>query len=209
MASSLRAPLFAVSAILLLATAACGEVIVSAPGDSPTPGAGGSTESIVASSSIASGVVTSASSTSGGEGGAGAGGSEVVCVPQPEGSGGFTEPTCEDLAVLAVSHPVLDDAGQLEVGKTAYLHLNLEEIGGVGFNFYPGVLFETTTAGVTVSSNDWFYAILPCQIDQVIAAITVDNNVAPGTVVMITARVAMLNHDCPDAYSITIPLMVH
>ncbi len=115
--------------------------------------------------------------------------------------------------MLAVSHPVLindaDGDGQLEVGETGSLQVNLDEIAGLGFSYYPGVIFETAAAGVTVSSNDWFYAILACQSNPVSAAIAVGGDVAPGTVVTITARVAMLNHDCPDAYAIEVPITVH
>lgn len=192
----------AFSALVLLATAACGEVVVS---DSPSTGAGGSTGAVVAATTV-----TSASSASSGNGSGGAGGS--TCVPQPEGAGGFMQPTCADLAVLAVSHPVLTDAdgdGQVEVGETAVLQINLDEIAGVGFNFYPGVNFTTTTAGVTVNHNDWLYAILACQNVPVSAQIAIGSDVAPGTVVTITARVAMLNNDCPDTYAVEIPITVH
>jgi hypothetical protein len=199
MASSPRALLAAVAASVLF-VAACGEVVVSSPADSRSPGGGGSTGVVVASSAV--------SATGSASSGAGGG----TCVPQPEGAGGFMQPTCADLAVLAVAHPVLTDAdgdGQIEVGETATLQVSLDEIAGVGFSFYPGVLFETTTAGVTVSATDWFYAILPCQTDAVSAQITIGSDVPPGTLVTITARVAMLNHDCPDAYSIEIPFTVH
>lgn len=60
-----------------------------------------------------------------------------------------------------------------------------------------------------MAANDWFYAILPCQTDLVSAQITVASDVAPGTVVTITARAAMLDHECPDAPSIVIPITVH
>ena len=200
-----RASMAAFSTSVLLATAACSEVVVSEPGDPLYPGAGGSTGAVVASVAV-----TSTSSTSSGNGGAGGG--SVACMPQPEGTGGFHEPTCADLAVLAVSHPVLDDAdgdGQLEVGETGSLQVNLDEIAGSGFNYYPGVIFETAAAGVTVSSDNWFYGIFACQSNPVIASIAVGSDVTPGTVVTITARVAMLNHDCPDAYAVEVPITVH
>ena len=207
MASFPRASMAAFSTSVLLATAACGEVVVGTPSDPLSPGAGGSTGAVVASSAA----VTSTSSTSSGDGGAGGGPS--ACVPNPKAPGDFQEPTCADLAVLAVSHPVLiDDAdgdGQLEVGETGSLQMNLDEIAGVGFNYYPGVIFETAAAGVTMSSTGWFYAILACQSNPVIASIAVGSDVAPGTVVTITARVAMLNHDCPGAYAVEVPITVH
>jgi hypothetical protein len=205
MASFPRASMAAFSTSVLLAAAACGEVVVSTPSDPLSPGAGGSTGAVVASAAV-----TSTSSASSGDGGAGGGSS--ACVPDPKATGDFHEPTCADLAVLAVSHPVLDDAdgdGQLEVGETGSLKMNLDEIAGVGFNYYPGVIFETAAAGVTVSSNGWFYAIFACQSNPMIASIAVGGDVAPGTVVTITARVAMLNHDCPDAYAVEVPITVH
>ena len=206
-----RAPLAASSILALVLAAACGDVVVGHPDTSSatTDGAGGSSEFVVAS--VAE---TSASTGGGTSSGAGGASAVAVCTPQPEGegSGGFKEPTCADLARLAVSHPVLHDAdsdGQLDVGETAYLQVNLDEKAGVDFLSYPGVSFESATPGVTVSTGDWLYGILACQSTQVTTSIEVGSGVTPGTVVKITARVAMLNHDCPDAYAVTIPITVH
>ena len=196
MAFSPRASLAAFSTSVLLA-AACGEVV----GGAPFPGTSGSTGALVASTTVTS---------SSGEGDAGGGAAE--CVPKPEGTGDSGEPTCEDLARLALSHPVLEDAdgdGQLSAGETGYLRVNLDEIAGVGFWWYPGVIFETAAAGVSVSSNNWLYGMVACQSSPMRASITVGDNVAPGTVVTITASVAMLHHVCPDAYAIEVPITVH
>ena len=197
MTSSLRASMVALSTGLLLVSAGCGSQVVSGPGDALSTGSGGSTATVTAST--------------GGGGDSGTGGS-AVCVPQPEEPGPFVKATCADLAALAVSHAVVTDAngdGQVDAGESAVLQVNLDEIAGVGTYFYPGVLFETASAGVTVSSNAWLYGIMGCQTVPMSGEITIGSDVAPGTVVTITARVAFLNHTCPDAFAITVPITVH
>ena len=89
------------------------------------------------------------------------------------------------------------------------LQVNLDEIAGLDFYYYPGVIFETAAPGITVSTDAWFYGIGACQSSPLIASIVVGDDVAPGTVVTITARVAMLKQDCPDTYAIEVPITVH
>ena len=203
--TSLRATsTVALSIGLLLAAAGCVEDVTITPATEGSTGDGSGGTTVTAAST---------SSASGGTGGVdtGAGGS-AVCMPQPDTTGTFMEPTCADLAGLAVSNAVIADAGgdgNVDAGESAVLQVNLAEIAGLGFNHYPGVAFESSSAGVTVTANDWFYAILPCQTNQVSAQLTIASDVAPGTVVMITARVAMLNNACLDAPAIVIPITVH
>ncbi len=204
MTSLVRASTVAVSIGLLLLAAGCAEDVAITPGHLAGTSRGGGGATVAA---------TSTSSASGGTGGGdtGAGGS-AECVPQPDMTGTFKQPTCADLAGLAVSHAVVTDAGgdgDVNVGETAVIDVSLAEIAGLGFSFYPGVVFESDHAGVTVTSDDWFYAILPCQIDHVAAQLTVASDVPAGTLVKITARAAMLNDACLDAPAIVIPILVH
>lgn len=152
----------------------------------------------------------STSTTSGGGSGGAAGG--TPCVPEPEGSGGFAgQPTCADLSVLTVSDLVITGDGgdgKLSPGEGAKVTAKLNEVGGKGFNWYPGVIFTTDHPGVSVSAQDWFYAIFACQSMDVAATITVGSDVAPGTVVSLRAQVAMLNTDCPGAYAISVPIEI-
>ncbi len=189
---------------LLGAAAGCnGQVVSEADGGG---GSGGST-------------ATSSSSTSSATGTGGSGDAPVECVVQPEGTGGFQEPTCADLSVLAVSNPTITDDpaegaignanGQVEPGETATLRVDLSEIAGVGFNMYPGVTFTTSDVGVTVTANDWLYAIFACQVQSLAGSVAIAADVPPGTVVTIHAAVAMINSDCPDAPGIDIPITVH
>jgi hypothetical protein len=183
-------------ACLCVSLAACGGAVTSAPEGAGGAGAGG-------------GAATGGGSavTGGGSAGAGGGGE---CVPQPEGTGGFMEPTCQDLGLLTVTDPtVTDDGGDglVEAGEGATLQVNLNEVAGVGFLWYPGVIFESDNPGVTLSGQDWLYAILACQTQPLTGHATFD--VPAGTTVTITARVAMLNQDCPDAAAIEFPVSVH
>lgn len=151
----------------------------------------------------------------GGEGGGGAdagggGSATIVCVPQPDGAGGFTQPTCADLGGLVVAAPFVTDAdgdGVVSSGESALIEASLSEVAGVGFSWYPGVLFQSDDPAVEIEGQDWYYAIFACQTHPVKAQATF--NVPSGTKVTITARVSMLNHDCPEAYAIDIPITVH
>jgi hypothetical protein len=201
MASSLHASRVLVSIGLLLAAAGCANHVAVTPGDLPSVGSGGNAAVTAASSST----------SGGGEGGTGGG---ATCVPQDETTGGSTPATCADLAALAVSHAVITEAngnsnGEVNAGEGANLHVSLDEIAGIGFYYYPGVIFESSSDSVTVSADDWFYGISSCATNVVFAHVNIASDVPAGTVVTITARVAMLNHECPDAPSLVIPFTVH
>jgi hypothetical protein len=193
--------LFMTSFLALLG--ACGGSV-----SSETAGAESSSES------AATGGDPTGGGGAGGGGGdpTGGGGASSTCSPKPEGPGDFMEPSCEDLAVLTVSEPVvIDEDGDnlVEAGESATLKLNLNEVAGVGFSYYPGVIFQTAAPGLTVSSEDWYYAIFACQTHTVTAHIELASDIPPGTVAVITARVAMINKDCSDAYAIDIPIKVY
>ena len=156
----------------------------------------------------AGGAAASASS-SGGVGGAGG---ATPCVPQPKDPGaGFTEPTCADLAVIIVSDPVVkDDSGDGKVspGEGVTVHVRLSEIAGKGFNAYPGVTFTSELATVSDPGSAQLYAILACQVDELVTHLVMPAGVAKGTVVNVKAQVSMLSTACPDAYAITIPITI-
>jgi hypothetical protein len=177
-----------------------------------TQGSGGAAGASAAGSGGAAGSAgSSAAGGRAGDGAGGAGGAAGGCVEQTGGAGGFAQPTCDDLDRMTVSNPRLADAGgdgALSPGENFTLSVDLSEVAGVGHNWYPTVAFESDTPGVTISQGTQFYAILACQTLETTAQGSVDNSVAPGTTVTITAQVAALSETCPDAYSIQIPLAV-
>jgi hypothetical protein len=183
---------------------ACGGGVVISPETDPGNGAGGAGPSTSAASTGtgSTGPATGSSST----------GTPAECQPKPDGMGGFMQPTCADLDVLTLSDPVITSAdgdAALSPGESATLTVNLNEVAGVGFSYYPGVTFKTFDPGVAVKSEDWLYAILPCQSYPMNAYIELASDIKPNTVITIVAQVAMLNQDCPDAYAIKIPIEVH
>jgi len=153
---------------------------------------------------------TTTTTTTTGE--AGAGGAPAACVPQPDGAGGtLTMPTCADLGGLTVSDPKLDDEsgdGKLAYQESAVVTVHLNDVSGKGFNWYPGVQFSSDTVSVDTTGFAQFYAILPCQTLDASTKLTLLTQVTPGAVVHVTARVSMLNSDCPEAYGIDIPIEV-
>lgn len=174
-------------------------------------GAGGSAAAAGSGAAGTGGTGAGASGGSGGSAGsagnagaggsAGAAGAPAECVVQPE-EPGFEQPTCEDLDVLTVSGLVLE--GAFIPGAAATVRVNLNEVAGHGFNYYPGVKFKSDHPGVTVSEDNWFYAVLACESYEMTGSVTVADSVAPGTKVTITAQVAMLNSDCPKAHQIAL-----
>jgi hypothetical protein len=206
------------SATLLAALALAGcaaNVAVDAPPDadaatgatSTSPGTSPPTTTATATSAATSGEAVAPPDV-----GAGGGGGAPACVPQPDDGGPWKEPTCADLDVLAVEGPSLADEdgdGLVEAGEAAVLEVGLRETAGVGFLAYPGVAFSTSTPGVSVTSDDWRYAVLACGVDRIAAKVTVGEDVAPGTTVTITARASMLAGPCPDAPSIDVVFEVH
>jgi len=120
-------------------------------------------------------------------------------------------PTCADLAVLTLSEPVVTDAlggSTIEPGETAHIHLNLNEVAGIGFSYYPGVILDSPDPDVT-AHPDWLYAIFACQTTPLTPTATFSANISKGTLVTLTARVGMINQDCPNTYALKIPITVH
>lgn len=216
---------FVTHSLLALMLAACGGESISDTSAGATGGNGGT---VAAGGNGGSGAISGngGSGSNGGSGGAGGSAGSAGSGGAQGGSGGTAgaacvprepppEPSadgCEDLHVLTVSDPTLEDAsgdGALSPGETATLQVNLNEVAGLGFNMYPGVAFESDHEGVNIHENDWYYAIFACQTHPASATIEVSPEVAPGTQVTLTARVAMLGQECPDTYAIEIPLTVN
>lgn len=194
------------------ALAACGGKAAS---EAEEPGVGGTS---AAGGSAAGGSAAGGGTASGGSAGAGgttaaggSGGSAGECVPQGDGWSTDTDPTCEDLSVLAVQEAVLADQGgdgALSPGEAFSLQVALSEVAGLGFGWYPGVKFESDHPGVSIKENDWYYGIFACTSYDASASGKVDGSVKPGTVVTLTARAAMLNTECPSAPSLTLKVTV-
>jgi hypothetical protein len=209
------------SMLSILFLAACGGEAVSGSGHEPTPGAGGGfatggsaggTSSTGGAGSAGSAGATSSGGASGTPGSAGAAGTGAAeCVPQEDVSWPPLEAACEHLWVLDVSNPIVIDQngdGVVSPGETAEIRVELSEVAGYGWNMYPGVDFTSDHPGVSVKWYDWYYAIFACQTHPAGANVVVAKDVAPGTQVTITARVAMLGAECPLARSIQIPLTI-
>lgn len=134
-----------------------------------------------------------------------------MCVPKDEPPSGV-QPTCKDLdrLVLGTSSVTGDTDGDgfVEAGETATLTVMMQDISGLGFNWYPGVEFSTKSTVAGVQSDTWYYAILPCTELAATGTIKVAPDAAPGTVVTIRAQIAMLNQTCPDALAIDVPVKV-
>lgn len=178
---------------MCLLVACANEVIVEEPQGSPGgPSGSGSSSSGTGSSSTSSGA-------------------PMECVindqdPQP------TQPTCADLDRLILVDPVISDDtdgdGLIEPGESATITVTMKEISGLGFNWYPGVIFTSSDSAVGAKEDTWFYAMLPCGEMPVTGTIKVDANVAPGKTAVVRASVNMINGDCTDTFTLEIPVKV-
>lgn len=184
--------------LLSITPLACGSEVISSssgetaapPGSSSPTGAGGQ----------------------GGGGGQDPGPPPAPCVPQPEGTGGILiNPTCSDISGLSVSDPTLVDEngnGLFEAGETATLSIKLNETTGTSFMWYPGVLFESDHPGATVPAEYWFYGIFGCQSHDISVPVSLAASLSKNTNIHITARVGMLNQQCPNTSSLAIPINI-
>lgn len=191
-----------------LSLAACDGSVITA--DAAASGA-------AATSGAGTGGSAGAGGGSAGEGGgsAGAGGS-VPCVPEPpqpfDPDAGVMKATCADLAMMTVRNPVLHPEGDddaLSAGESAILHVDLEEIAGKGFFWYPEVKFSSDTPGVSVGAEFPLYGIAACQSVPASTSITVAPGVPKGTVAHVSAKVGMLGADCPGSPAISVPIAIH
>ena len=189
-----------------VAVFACGGAVVDDAG-AAAAGSGGSASGGAGASAAGAGGHAGGAKASGG---AGVGGAPAQpCTVKPASDEPFSPAVCADLSVLAVTKPALvGGSGHLSAGGKATVAVELSEIAGEGFNFYPGVTFTTDHAGVQVAYDDWRYAILACQTEKMTGTVTVSPDVPSGTVVTVTARAAMLGEECPDAPSTSLTLTV-
>ncbi len=176
-------------ACVTLFGACSNEVVIEPENDNGAGGSGG------ASSAMSSG------STGGGS----------TCVPTDPST--MVEWTCKDLEGLVLTGPVIsgddDGDGYLEPGESATLRITMKDISGLGFNYYPGVNFESSNPKVTTTAESWFYAILPCTEQEATTTIKVLPDVPSGTNVNIRAQVGMLNQECPDAFAVDILVPIY
>lgn len=166
-----------------------------------TGGAAGSAAAGTAGSTGGAAAGGAATGGAAGAGSGGVGGETGECVEQT-GSGGFTQPECGDLERLVVRNPRLDPPGGIASGSKGTFRVDLTDVSGYGFNFYPGVDFETDTPGVTVN-DEQFFAVLPCGTNETSSNVEVDASVPAGTEVTITATVMMLNEQCTGTDSVS------
>lgn len=172
-----------------------------AVGGGPSGGAAGAGATAGAAGSAGSAGSATGGAATGGSATGGAGGATEECVERT-GSGGFGQAECSDLERLVVRNPQLDPADGVASGSKGTFRVDLTDVSGYGFNFYPGVDFETDTPGVTVS-DEQFFAVLPCGTNQTYSNVEVDSSVPAGTEVTITATVMMLNEQCSDTDSVS------
>ncbi|WP_170229850.1 hypothetical protein [Polyangium fumosum] len=188
-----RAILLLVGCLLM---GGCGsEVVEAESGGSGSGGAGGG---------------GSESGSGGAGGGGGSGGAGGVCVPGPDDPSPV-QPSCADTVGLALGEATVMDAdgdGLVKAGEVATIETSLVETAGKSFYGYPGVVFTSDHPGVDVGDAFWFYGIFACDVMSAGGYVKVASDVAPGTVVTVTARVGILHEDCPNAYAIQVPIEV-
>jgi hypothetical protein len=188
--------------------------------DGENPAAGG-TGGAVSTGGSGGSTGGSGGATTGGSGGATTGGSGGVatggtggtpeCFPAAGGTGGFVEPTCEDLGGLTVSDPEIiesDGDGVVSPGETLLLRVSLNEVAGVEMMYYPGVIFTTDNPLAKAGNEGWLYGIFACTSMQIDSSFVLDPSIPSGTVVNVTAHVAMLHEDCTDTDAITFQVEV-
>jgi hypothetical protein len=208
-----------------LTLAACGGSVDNgeeAPGGggSGAVGSGGVGTGGVVSTGGSGGVATGGSGgvvSTGGSGGIATGGSggsagAPECVPNTGGTGGFVEPTCVDLGALTVSDPYIvenDGDGVISPGESVVIKVTLHENSGDDMMYYPGVEFTTDNPLATASNNGWLYGIFACSTSEVSSGLLIDPAMPPGTVINVTAHVAMLSSECEGTNSITFQVEVN
>lgn len=202
--------------------AACGGSVDNAeeaPAGGGGSGAVGSGAGGVVSTGGSGGVATGGSGgvvSTGGSGGIATGGSggsagAGECVPNTGGTGGFVEPTCVDLDGLTVSDPYVvenDGDGVISPGESLVIKIALNETSGDDMMYYPGVVFTTDNPLAKASNEGWLYGIFACTSYEVSSGFTIDPAMPSGTVINVTAHVAMLNSECEDTNSVTFQLQV-
>jgi hypothetical protein len=163
-------------------------------------------------SSTSTGGTSSGSSGSSGTGSSSTtGGMTTACVPV-EDPPISPNPTCKELERLILDNPILegdsDGDGLVEPGETATLTVTMKDVSGLGFNWYPGVVFESGDPAVGVQADTWFFAVLPCGEQPATATIKVSPDVKKGQTISLRARVDMMNGNCAGTSALDIPLKI-
>lgn len=163
-------------------------------------------------SSTSTGGNSSGSSGSSGTGSSSTtGGMTTVCVPV-EDPPISSNPTCKELERLILVNPIIegdsDGDGLVEPGETATLTVTMQDVSGLGFNWYPGVVFDSGDPAVSVQADTWFFAVLPCGEQPATATIKVSPDMKPGQTISLRARVDMMNGNCAGTSALEIPLKI-
>jgi hypothetical protein len=157
-----------------------------------TSSAGGSGASTGGNGGQATG--GAASGGAGGEGGDGTG-----------GAGGMLSPTCQALSLVAISMPVVHDAGgdgTWSPGESADVTVVLTNTSPQDNLDYPGVSISSDHPEVTSSGRNFFFGLLGNQSAEIPVGFLAGAAVPSGTVVHFVATVTNVSHECAGMDSI-------
>jgi hypothetical protein len=138
----------------------------------------------------------------GSAGAVGSGGVPSTCVQDEDWT--FQQPTCDDLAPLALTDFLATDSGDgmFKAGEPIQISVNLNETSGTAFSYYPGVTFRANHPSVFFGKQSeehyWLYAIEGCGTTPLSTTARILGDIAPGTKVELTAQVGMLNQECAN-----------
>jgi hypothetical protein len=97
----------------------------------------------------------------------------------------------------------------VSAGETVTLQVLLNETSGNEMMYYPGVTFTTDSPLAKPGNEGWLYGIFACTSMEIGSSLSIDPSAPSGTVINVTAHVAMLSEDCSDTNSITFPVAVN
>jgi hypothetical protein len=154
-------------------------------------------------------------------GGAGSGGGDPAatggapakeCAPRDDPNELSVGDGCAELGRLAISElSLVGGADAVTPGATVALRFSMSDVSGYGFNAYPGMLLHTDSRHLVfenAADGGWHYALLACDTYSSDYVGHVSADAPRGSVVRVTARVAALNQDCPDAPAAVLELPV-
>jgi hypothetical protein len=100
--------------------------------------------------------------------------------------------------------------GRVSAGEHVVVGVTVRDMSGLGYNSYPGVVFEVEEPGVEFVTDPRAFAIYAlgrCDAvnGEVELAIT---QLEPPAVVRVVARAAELNRDCPDAPALEVSIPI-
>jgi hypothetical protein len=136
----------------------------------------------------------------------------IECTPRDDPNGWREGDGCSELGRLAITEfAVLGGGSEVSPGAELTVRFSMSDVSGYGFDAYPGMLLRTDSPHVVFPAGldgGWNYALLACDSysSNLVGRVSAD---APrGTLVRVTASVASLNQDCPDAPSAVLELRV-